>query len=398
MFQIINKQPGSGARTGVITTPHGVIHTPAFMPVGTKGTVKAIKPEELVEMGAEIILGNTYHLHLRPGEQLIKDMGGLQKWTNWNRPMLTDSGGFQVFSLGTGKNYIGDDSEGTKTSVKITEEGVEFRSHLDGTLHFLSPEKAMRIQADLGADIIMAFDECAPGTSDKGYARKAMDRTHAWALQCKRTHEQIQKERSPGAQQMLFPIAQGVIYDDLRIESAKFMAELDLPGIAIGGLSVGESKEEMYHTLDVIHPHLPENKPHYLMGIGTPEDIFEAVDRGMDMFDCVLPTRLARHGTFWTNQGRFHVKHAQYRTSALPLDINCTCYACRNYSASYIRHIFFEKEILAMELLSIHNLHFLLNLTAKIREHINAGTFLSFKSQFLSEFTIPGTNEEKSDE
>lgn len=396
MFQVVKKQKGSGARTGILTTPHGQVHTPAFMPVGTKGTVKGVQPEELADMGAEIILGNTYHLHLRPGEQLIKDMGGLQKWTNWNKPMLTDSGGFQVFSLGSGKDYSG--TEEKKTQVKITEDGVEFRSHLDGTKHFFSPKIAMQIQADLGADVIMAFDECAPGTSDKEYARKAMDRTHAWAVECKLAHEKIQKERPPEAQQMLFPIIQGVVYDDLRIESAKFMAELNMPGVAIGGLSVGESKEQMYHTLDILYPHLPEDKPHYLMGVGTPEDIFEAIDRGVDMFDCVLPTRLARHGTFWTNLGRFHIKHVQYKKSALPLDPTCKCYTCRNYSASYLRHIFTEGEILGLSLLSIHNLHFLLDLTAKIRNHINAGTFLAFKAQFLSQFVIPGTGEENSDE
>ncbi len=392
MFQILKKQAGSGARTGIITTPHGQIHTPAFMPVGTKGTVKAIKPEELVEMGAEIILGNTYHLHLRPGEELIEKMGGLQKWTNWNRPMLTDSGGFQVFSLGSEKDYTGGEDEATKTGVKITDEGVEFKSHLDGTKHFFTPEKVMHIEAKLGADIIMAFDECAPGTSDKAYAKGAMDRTHNWVLKCKKEHELIQKDRPENAQQMLFPIAQGVIYDDLRVESAKFMADLDLPGIAIGGLSVGESKPEMYHTLDILQPHLPENKPRYLMGVGTPEDMLEAVDRGVDMFDCVLPTRIARHGTFWTKYGRFHIKNAEYRESALPLSPTCTCYACRNYSLSYIRHIFFEKEILAAMLLSIHNLHFLLNLAKEMREHINAGTFPTYKKDFLAKFIIPSGN------
>ncbi len=388
MFQILNKQPDSGARTGILTTPHGTIKTPVFMPVGTNGTVKGVKPEELVEMGAEIILGNTYHLHLRPGEQLIKEKGGLQKWTNWKRPMLTDSGGFQVFSLGAEKDFTPSEV-GKKIGVKITEEGVEFRSHHDGSKHFLSPKLAMQIQADLGADIIMAFDECAPGTSDKTYARQAMDRTHAWAIECKLAHEKIQKERPADAQQMLFPIAQGVVYDNLRIESAKFMGELDLPGVAIGGLSVGESKEQMYHTLDILQPHLPENKPHYLMGVGTPEDILEAVDRGIDMFDCVLPTRLARHGTFWTHEGRFHIKQSGFKTSSLPLDTTCTCYTCRNYSMSYLRHIFTEGEILGMSLLSIHNLHFLLDLTGKIRAHINTGTFTTFKNDFLRNFKIP---------
>jgi queuine tRNA-ribosyltransferase len=374
----------------MITTPHGTINTPVFMPVGTKATVKAVTTDQLIELNTEVILGNTYHLHLRPGEDIIKEMGGLHKWMNWNRPILTDSGGFQVFSLGSGKNYIGTEDAKAKTAVKITDDGVEFHSHLDGSVHYFTPEKVMEIEADIGADIVMAFDECAPATSDHAYAKQAMERTHNWALKCKKTHEKIQKEKSGNHRQALFPIIQGVTYDDLRIESAKFMADLDLPGIAIGGLSVGESKSQMYGTLDILHPHLPEEKPRYLMGVGTPEDILEAVDRGIDMFDCVLPTRLARHGTFWRSEGRFHIKHARYQRDPLPLDPNCICYACRHHTSSYIRHIFFEGEILAMTLLSIHNLHFLLNLMRQIQSSISAGTFLTLKKDFLQKFTIPG--------
>lgn len=380
IFTVQKTQKNSRARTGILRTPHGIIHTPVFMPVGTKATVKAMKPEELVKLGTEIVLANTYHLFLRPGEKLIKKMGKLHKWMNWRGPILTDSGGFQVFSLGR---------EG---GTKVTEKGVEFQSHIDGTKHFMTPEKAIKIQHDLGSDIIMAFDECAPGTSDKTYARKAMERTHAWVKICKKTHEKLCKKIPTKSRPLLFPIVQGVVYDDLRIESAKYMAALDLPGIAIGGLSVGESKSQMYHTLDILEPHLPKEKPRYLMGVGTPEDLLEAVDRGIDMFDCVLPTRLARHGTFWTTRGRFHIKHTAYKFSQKPLDPKCICYTCKNYSSSYLRHIFLEHEILAMSLLTEHNLHFLLNLMSKIRDSIRKNSFLSFKKTFLSKFKISTTS------
>lgn len=336
------------------------------MPVGTKATVKSVTPHQLEDIGAQIMLANTYHLMLRPGEKLVKKMGGLHKWTNWNKPIITDSGGFQVFSL--------------KDRVKITNNGVEFQSHLDGTKHFLTPEKAIKIQEDLGADIIMAFDECAPGKSTKKYAKEAMERTHAWAVRCKKAHKR--------KDQALFPIIQGVTYDDLRIESAKFMADLDLPGIAIGGLSVGEGKEQTYHTLDVLEPHLPEDKPRYLMGVGTPEDLLEAVDRGIDMFDCVLPTRLGRHGTFWNHTGRHNVTNKKFTQDSGPLDKKCRCYTCKNHSASYIKHLVTEKEILGMHLMTIHNLSFILNLMQEIRDNINKGTFERFKKEFLKGYKV----------
>ncbi len=346
---------------------HGKITTPVFMPVGTKGTVKTMTPANLNSINTEIILANTYHLMLRPGEKLIKKMGGIHKWINWNKPILTDSGGYQIFSL--------------KDIIKLTEEGAEFKCYLDGSKHFITPEKAMKIQTDIGADIIMALDECAPGNSSKSYAKEAMKRTHRWAIRCKKEHQKLAETRKKP--QALFPIVQGVIYDDLRIESAKFMSDVDLPGIAIGGLSVGESKEQMYHTLEILNPHLPENKPRYLMGVGTPEDLLKAIDRGIDMFDCVLPTRLGRHGTFFDNTGKNTITNKKFAQDAKPLDKNCACYTCKNFSRSYLRHLITENEILGMHLLTLHNLHFLINLTRETREHIKKGTFQKFKKDFF---------------
>ncbi len=360
-FVISHKQEGSRARTGTLKTPHGEIQTPVFMPVGTKATVKTMTPDNLKNLGAQIILANTYHLMLRPGEKLIKKMGGLHKWSSWDKPMLTDSGGFQVFSL--------------KDTTKITDDGVQFQCYLDGTKHFITPEKAIKIQNDIGADIIMAFDECAPGDSSKSYAKQAMERTHDWAIRCKKAHK--------NPQQALFPIIQGVTYDDLRTESAKFISDLDLPGIAIGGLSVGESKEKMYHALEVIAPHLPEEKPRYLMGVGTPEDLLEAVDRGIDMFDCVLPTRLGRHGSFWNHTGRHTITNKKFAQDETPLDPKCDCYSCKNFSKSYLRHLITENEFLGMHLLSLHNLAFILSLMEDIRQNINKGTFSQLKKSLL---------------
>ncbi|MBU1019417.1 MAG: tRNA guanosine(34) transglycosylase Tgt [Patescibacteria group bacterium] len=364
MFEFKIKNIQGLARTGTLETPHGEIQTPVFMPVGTKANVKTVTGSQLEDLGAQIMLANTYHLFLRPGEKLIKKMGGLHKWSNWNKPILTDSGGFQVFSL--------------KKFNKITDEGVEFRSYLDGTKHFLTPEKAIKIQEDLGADIIMAFDECAPGKSSKRYAKDAMKRTHEWAVRCKKAHTK--------KDQALFPIIQGVTYDDLRIESAKFISDLDLPGVAIGGLSVGESKEQMYHTLEIVEPHLPKEKPRYLMGVGTPEDLLEAVSRGIDMFDCVLPTRLGRHGAFWNHTGRHTITNKKFAQDSQPLDKKCTCYTCKNHSASYLRHLIIEKELLGMHLMTIHNLSFILQLMKDIRESIDKGTFNRFKTQFFKNY------------
>jgi queuine tRNA-ribosyltransferase len=377
-FKILKKAKNSKARTGIFKTPHGEIHTPVFMPVGTKATVKTLSPEEIKSLGTDIILANTYHLMLRPGEKIIKKMGGLHKWMNWNLPILTDSGGFQVFSLdqekGLAKNAV------KKAKVKIKENGVEFYSHIDGSKHFITPEKAIKIQNDLGADIIMAFDECAPSTSSEKYFEEAMNRTHNWLNKCKEAHKNTKK-------QALFGIVQGGTHKSLRTKSAKFVSSMNLPGNAIGGLAIGEGQKIMLKMIETTVPHLPENKPRYLMGVGTPPDLLEAVDRGIDMFDCVLPTRLARHAAFWTNKGLFHIKNSKYKTDPTPLEKNCTCYTCKNFSKSYIQHLMKESEILGHRLMTIHNLNFLLNLMAEIRKNISKGTFKKFKNSFLKKWT-----------
>ena len=397
------------ARLGVFTTPHGRIHTPIFMPVGTRATVKTLSPEELKDLNAEIILANTYHLFLRPGEQTVKKMGGLHKWMNWDRPILTDSGGFQIFSLEQEKGLAKNQQKLAK--VKIDENGVTFHSHLDGARHYITPEKAMKIQHDLGADIIMAFDECADANSSKEYFEKAMTRTHNWLLKCKSEHEKLEEQKKQKKEnkqnlnskskkdgkkstttndqhqpQALFGIVQGGTHKDLRKQSAAFVASQNLPGNAIGGLAVGESKKTMYEMLDTVVPLLPENKPRYLMGVGTPEDLLEAVDRGVDMFDCVLPTRLARHGTFWTRTKPLHITNSKFKEDPSPLDKNCTCYTCKNYSRSYIHHLMKEGEIFGHRLMTIHNLNFLLNLMREIREHIEKGSFPKFKKEFLKKW------------
>ncbi|MFC1615616.1 tRNA guanosine(34) transglycosylase Tgt [Patescibacteria group bacterium] len=381
-FTIKNKAKSGSARTASFKTPHGNIQTPCFMPVGTKASVKTLSQQELKEINSQIILANTYHLYLRPGEKIVKKMGGLHKWINWDGPMITDSGGFQVFSLGREKGF--NKNAKIKISVKIYENGVEFQSFLDGSKHYFTPEKAIKIQHDLGADIIMAFDECAPGKSTKSYFKKAMIRTHNWAIRCKKEHQKLSKKQKH--QQALFPICQGGTYKDLRIESAKFINDLDLPGNAIGGVSVGESKEKVYKAIETVVPYLDENKPRYLMGIGRPEDLLESVDRGVDMFDCVHPTRMARHGSFWTEVGRFSIKNSKFKTDPNPLQKKCQCHTCQNYCRSYLRHLFFENEILVLRLLSIHNLHFLLDLMRNIRKNINQGTFHKFKTNFLNKF------------
>lgn len=379
-FTVNHLDSSSRARTGVLETPHGLIKTPVFMPVGTRASVKTLSQDELMALDPEIILANTYHLYLRPGSELIQKMGGIHKWMNWNKPLLTDSGGYQVFSLGQGKR------KGTNGPlVKIREDGVEFRSHLDGSKHFLTPERVIEIEHQIGADIIMAFDECAPGTADHAYAKKAMERTHRWLLECKQKHEQLQANSTQ--QQALFPIIQGVTYKDLRIESTKFCADINLPGIAIGGLSVGEERQQMYEILETIAEYLPNEKPRYLMGVGTPEDILEGIERGIDMFDCVHVTRMSRHGSFYTINGAKHITNAEYKEDPAPLETSCTCYSCKNHSKSYIRHLVMEQEILGARLMTIHNLHFLLELMRKIRTSIENSQFISFKQNFLNIFS-----------
>ena len=364
-YELIKKDSRTKARRGRVNTPHGPIETPVFMPVGTAGTVKAMKPEEVRDMGAQIILGNTYHLYLRPGHEVVKAAGGLHKFMNWERAILTDSGGFQVFSLGAMR--------------KISEEGVEFRSHIDGSKHMLSPEKSMEIQNALGSDIMMAFDECAPYPADRNYVKNSLERTTRWFKRCKEYNKNTE-------QQSLFGIMQGGMYKDLRKQSAEEIVELDLPGYAIGGLSVGEPKEIMYEVMDDCVDYLPADKPRYLMGVGSPDCLFEGVERGIDMFDCVLPTRIARHGMAMTSQGRVNIKNAKYERDFTPLDPNCDCYTCRNYSKAYLRHLFKSDEILSSMLMTTHNLHFLVNTMAGIRKAIEEDRFLEYKKEFYDSY------------
>ncbi|MBZ4662504.1 MAG: tgt [Caloramator sp.] len=370
-YELIKTCKQSGARLGRLHTPHGVIETPIFMPVGTQATVKTMTPEELKEIGAQIILSNTYHLYMRPGEKLVEKAGGLHKFMNWDRPILTDSGGFQVFSLSQLRD--------------ITEEGVTFRSHIDGSKHFISPEKAIEIENALGADIIMAFDECLPYPCDYDYAKNSLYRTIRWAERCLKAHKNTEK-------QALFGIIQGGMYRDLREESVREMIKLDFPGYAVGGLSIGEPKDIMYEVLDWTVHLLPENKPRYLMGVGSPDALLEGVIRGVDMFDCVLPTRIARNGTVFTSKGKLVVRNAEYAEDFRPLDEECDCYACKNYSRAYIRHLFKAKEILGARLTTIHNLRFLLKLMEDVRQAIMEDRLLDFKEEFFEKY---GYNEGK---
>lgn len=364
-YELIKTCKQSGARLGKIYTPHGVIDTPIFMPVGTQATVKAMSPEELKAMDARIILSNTYHLYLRPGHELVKKAGGLHRFMNWDRAILTDSGGFQVFSLGDLR--------------KIKEEGVEFRSHLDGSKHFISPEKAIEIQNALGADIIMSFDECAPYPADRSYVKNSLERTSRWAKRGLDFHKRKDD-------QALFGIIQGGMYDDLRYESAMQLIDMDFPGYSIGGLSVGEPKEMMYSVLDHLTPIMPKDKPRYLMGVGSPDDLIEGVIRGVDMFDCVLPTRIARNGTAMTSVGKVVVRNATYQEDFTPLDPNCNCYTCKNYSRAYIRHLVKANEIMASRLVTNHNLHFLIDLMTKVREAIMQDRLLDFRKEFYESY------------
>lgn len=364
-FTLEKKSSQCKARTGTIETNHGVIKTPVFMPVGTRATVKAMNNDELKSIGSQIILSNTYHLYLKPGQEIIRKADGLHKFMNWDRPILTDSGGFQVFSL-------------SKTR-KITEEGVQFRSHIDGSKHFISPEKSMEIQNDLGSDIMMAFDECVPYPASYEYTEDSMKRTLRWLKRCKDYHKNTDKQN-------LFGIIQGGMYKDLREYSAKNTIDFDLPGYAIGGLSVGEPRDLMIDLLDFTTDFMPENKPRYLMGVGTPDYLFEAVEHGVDMCDCVLPTRIARNGTALTSKGKLVVKNAKYKDDFSPLDDNCDCYACKNHTRAYIRHLLNVDEILGARLLSIHNLRFLIKLMENIRKSIEDDRYLEFKDEFYRNY------------
>ena len=361
-FELLHVDKLTGARRGRLHTPHGVIETPIFMPVGTQASVKTMSPDELKDCGAQIILSNTYHLHLRPGEQLIQKAGGLHKFMNWDRPILTDSGGFQVFSLASLR--------------KLEEYGVEFRSHLDGSRQFISPEISVGIQQALGSDIMMQFDECSPYPCDYDRAKNAMHRTLRWLERCMKA--------KTNDHQALFGIVQGAFYGDLRIECAKEMARLDLPGFGIGGLSVGEPKEIMYDMLEQMMPYMPEKKPRYLMGVGSPDCLIEGVLRGVDMFDCVLATRVARNGTVFTHDGRLVVRNAKYAEDFTPLDPDCDCYACRNFTRGYIRHLFKAGEILALRLNSIHNIYFLTHMMSEMRQAIENDALLDWTNEFYA--------------
>ncbi len=360
------------AKRARFTTPHGVVETPVFMNVATVAAIKgAVSTEDLEQIGCQVALSNTYHLHVRPGDEVVKDLGGLHRFMNWNRPILTDSGGFQVFSLAKLR--------------KIKEEGVSFHSHVDGRKIFMGPEESMRIQSHLGSTIAMAFDECPPALAEKEYVQPSVDRTYRRLLRSRDELARLNEEgKNPNPKQLLFGINQGAIYDDIRIEHAKKIAELDLDGYAIGGLAVGESHEEMYHILDVTVPHLPVNKPVYLMGVGTPENIIEGVDRGVDFFDCVYPSRNGRHGHAYTNHGKMNLMNARYERDDAPLDEECGCPACRRYSRAYIRHLLKAGEMLGLRLLVLHNLYFYNHLMEKIRDAISEGTFGEFKRDMLN--------------
>lgn len=375
-FTLTAEDKQSNARAGVIHTPHGDIPTPVFAPVGTQATVKTLTPAELYELEATLILGNTYHLYLRPGAELIAGLGGLHHFMQWDRPILTDSGGFQVFSLA-----------GLR---EIDEDGVTFRSHLDGTQHRFTPEKVIEIQEKLGADIIMAFDECPP-PHDYDYNLQALQRTHRWAERCQAAQTR--------ADQALYGIVQGGVFAGLRAQSAEFLTSLDFPGYGIGGLSVGETKAEMHAMLEVLHPILPRHKPRYLMGVGSPEDLFEGVARGVDQFDCVLPTRIARNGAVFTKDGRVNLRNARFAADKNPIELDCRCYTCRTFSLAYLRHLIIAKEILALRLATLHNLHFMLDTMRRIRRSILDGVFVEYKNTFLTRYqAVPEERRERRNE
>lgn len=363
-YEVLKVCKQSGARIGRLTTPHGVIETPVFMPVGTNATVKALTPRDIEETNAQIILANTYHLFLRPGADLVEKAGGLHKFMNWNKPILTDSGGFQVFSLSKMR--------------KITDEGVTFSSYIDGAKKFMTPEDAIDVENKLGADIIMAFDECTEGHTDYKKSKIAMERTLNWLDRCYKHHK--------NENQMLFPIVQGNMYEDLRVESIKRTLPYAKCGFSIGGLSVGEPKEVMYKMLDVLRPYYPDDQPRYLMGVGSPDCLVEGVLRGIDMFDCVLPTRLGRNGTALTKQGNLTIRNASFKEDFSPVDSTCDCYCCKNFSRAYIRHLINSDEILGGKLLSIHNIRFLTKLTEDMKKAIWEDRYLDFAKDFLSTY------------
>lgn len=364
-YELIKEEKNTGARLGILHTPHGSFETPIYMPVGTLATVKGLSPEELKDMGAEIVLSNTYHLWLRPGEDIVEEAGGLHKFMNWDRGVLTDSGGFQVFSLSDMR--------------KIEEEGVHFRNHISGEKLFLTPEKAIQIENALGADIIMSFDECPDFHHSYDYVKNSINRTTRWAERGLKAHQRPED-------QALFGIVQGAGYKDLRIQHARDLVSLDFPGYSIGGLSVGETKEEMNSVLDYLTPELPKDKPRYLMGVGSPDALIDGVIRGVDMFDCVLATRIARNGTCMTSNGRLVVKNAQYARDFRPIDENCDCYTCRNYTRAYVRHLIKTDELFGMRLASIHNVYFLLDLMRNVRKAIMDDQLLEFREDFFEKY------------
>ncbi len=366
-FEVTHRDPVSSARSGILTTAHGQITTPIFMPVGTRASVKAVSQRELMELDAQIILGNTYHLNLRPGMEIMRDAGGLHRFMNWNRPILTDSGGYQVFSLSKLR--------------KMKPDGVEFQSHIDGSRCFIGPRESMAIQRDLGSDIAMVFDECPPHPCSHQDASDSLDLTLRWAADSK---------AQPHADgQLVFGIVQGSAYPDLRERSAKALVDMGFDGYAVGGVSVGEPEKVMYQAVEWAVPHLPEDQPRYLMGVGTPPQIVEAVARGIDMFDCVLPTRVGRNGSAYTPDGMLQVKAGKFKSDWTPIQKDCTCYACRNHTKGYIRHLINVGEILGLRLLTIHNLHFYLRLAKACRDHIAAGTFTEFRREFDSRYQPP---------
>ncbi|MDD5610890.1 MAG: tRNA guanosine(34) transglycosylase Tgt [Candidatus Omnitrophica bacterium] len=367
-FNLLHKEAKSNARLGKLETVHGVIQTPAFMPVGTQGTVKAISPQELKDSGAEIILSNAYHLFLRPGLEVIRKIGGLHKFMSWPGPILTDSGGYQVFSLALLR--------------KVNDEGVEFQSHIDGFKHFLTPESVIEMQEVFGSDIMMPLDECVHYPAAKDYAKVAMERTFEWARRA--------RKKKKDNEQLLFGITQGATYEDLRKESIKRTIELDFDGFSVGGVSVGEPDALIKEIIDIACAHLPQDKPRYLMGVGTPPDIIAAIEKGVDMFDCVIPTRYGRNGTAFTSEGKLTVRNAAFSLDPAPLDKKCACYACQNFSRSYIRHLFNTEEILGLRLVSLHNIYFYLELMRKVREAIRDDKFTEFKKEFLKNY---GQNE-----
>ena len=372
MYRLLKKD--GKAKRGELHTVHGVIQTPVFMNVGTVAAIKgAVSTQDLKEIGTQVELSNTYHLHVRPGDEIIKKLGGLHKFMNWDRPILTDSGGFQVFSLAKLR--------------KIQEEGVYFNSHIDGRKIFMGPEESIRIQSNLGSTIAMAFDECPPSKAERAYVQNSVDRTVRWLERCKKEMNRLNNlPDTVNPHQMLFGINQGAIYEEIRIEHAKRIAEMDLDGYAVGGLAVGETHEEMYHILEVTVPYLPENKPTYLMGVGTPANILEAVDRGVDFFDCVYPSRNGRHGHVYTSHGKLNLFNAKYELDDRPIEEGCSCPACRHYSRAYIRHLLKAKEMLGMRLCVLHNLYFYNHLMEEIRDAIDAGCYGEFKKKKLEGF------------